>query len=96
MEVAYTVLYHPLVVREDLPALDATVKVRIRHAIELKLQTAPDLYGIPLRRSLKGHRKLRVGEYRVVFRLEKKHVMIVAIQHRSKIYQHLDSRVGTR
>jgi len=44
----------------------------------------PELYGKPLRRSLKGYRKLRVGDYRVIFRIEKHFIKIFVIQHRSK------------
>ena len=55
--------------------------------------TEPDVFGIPLRRSLKGHRKLRVGDYRIVFRIEKKTVLILAILHRSVVYQRTSRRV---
>ena len=89
----YAVKYHPLVVKQDIPALDETWRERIKTAIEQKLIPAPDLFGIPLRRSLKGHRKLRVGDYRIVFRLEKKTVVILAILHRSNVYQQVAGRV---
>jgi len=89
----YFVKYHPLVVKKDIPALDKTWRARIKTAIEQKLLTAPDLFGLPLRRSLKGHRKLRVGDYRIVFRLEKKTVVILAILHRSNVYQRVAGRM---
>jgi len=89
----YVIKYHPLVVRRDITAFDQAWRVRIKAAIEQKLIPAPDLFGIPLRRSLKGHRKLRVGDYRIVFRLEKKTVVILAILHRSNVYQQVAGRV---
>jgi mRNA interferase RelE/StbE len=86
MEIVYSLAYHALVVREDIPALDAVWRQRIKRAIEEKLTSSPDLFGLPLRRSLKGYRKLRVGDYRIVFRIEKKTVLIMAMLHRSTIY----------
>lgn len=92
MGMMYTILYHPIVVRKDIPALDNIQKNRIKIAIEQKLVQLPELFGIPLRASLKGHRKLRVGNYRVVFRIEKKTVLILAILHRSEVYQVVQKR----
>ncbi len=60
---------------------------RIREAIETRLLTAPQEYGEPLRRTLKGYWKLRVGDYRVVFRVKDKDILILGIIHRKKVYQ---------
>ncbi len=54
---AYTISYHHLVKSEDIPKLDNTVKTRMRRAIETRLMTAPEKYGEPLRRMLKGYWK---------------------------------------
>jgi mRNA-degrading endonuclease RelE of RelBE toxin-antitoxin system len=45
--------------------------------------------GKPLRYSLKGHRRIRIGDYRIVYRVEPKSrtVLIVAIKHRKDIYE---------
>lgn len=45
-------------------------------------------FGKPLRYSLKGHRRLRVSDYRVVYRIEEKTntVLIIAIKHRRDVY----------
>ncbi len=88
----YTVTYHEAVVAEDIPKLGGTVKKQIRLAIEKKLTTHPEIFGVPLRRSLKGYRKLRVGDYRVIFRIEKETVKIFIIGHRSIVYQKIDKR----
>jgi hypothetical protein len=34
------------------------------------LMTAPQEYGLPLKKNLRGYWKLRVGDYRVVFHVE--------------------------
>ena len=90
----YTIQYHPLVVRDDIPKLGAPYKQRIKRSIEQRLLIDPETFGIPLRRSLKGYRKLRVGDYRVVFRISGKTVYILAIMHRSIVYDYMSKRVG--
>jgi mRNA interferase RelE/StbE len=84
--VGYTVSYHPSVKEKDLPKLDIIIKTRIKKAIETKLMTAPDQYGAPLRRTLKGYWKLRVGDYRVVFKIKSNEIVILAILHRKDVY----------
>ncbi len=46
-------------------------------------------YGKALQHSLKGHRRLRVSDFRVVYRIEPETqcVLIIAIKHRRDIYQ---------
>lgn len=82
----YEVLYSNEVVKEDLPKIGEPWKSKIREAIESKLMTRPEIYGKTLRHSLKNYRKLRVGDYRVVFRIERQKVKIFVIQHRSVVY----------
>lgn len=89
----YTVEYHAHVVTQDIPKVSSAWKKKIRIAIEEKLTISPEIFGKPLRRSLKGYRKLRVGDYRVVFRIEKKVIKIFAIQHRSVVYDSAEKRV---
>ncbi len=84
---SFAVSYHPDVVSEDIPRLPKKDRERIKTAIEEKLMTRPEVFGKPLRRSLKGYRKLRVGEYRVIFRLQGKTVKIVVIGNRSRVYE---------
>ena len=88
----FKIVYHHLVVRNDIPKLSKEWKIKIQRAIEEKLTTHPDLYGKPLRRSLKGYRKLRVGDYRVIFRIESTTVKILIIQHRSVVYNQTEKR----
>lgn len=84
---SFEIQYHELVYREDIPKLPKTVKEQIKRAIEKKLTAHPEIYGKPLRRSLKGYRKLRVSSYRAIFRLEQNVVKIFIIQHRSVVYK---------
>ncbi len=83
---AYKILYADEVLDKDIPALPKAMKLRIKQAIEAKLTIDPISYGKPLQYALKGHRRLRVGDWRVVYRIENCLVRIIGIQHRSKIY----------
>lgn len=87
MGITFDIRYHMKVVREDIPNIPETMKERVRSAIEEKLVTYPERYGKPLRASLHGYRKLRVGDYRVVFRIEGVTVLILAILHRTAVYE---------
>ena len=89
---AFTVKYHPDVKEIDLPRINAKLRERIRRAIESRLMTAPQEYGLPLRKSLRGYWKLRVGDYRVVFKIEGEIVSILGIRHRKSIYEVVTGR----
>ena len=65
---------------------------RIRRAIERRLLEHPELYSEPLRKTLKTYRKLRVGDYRVVLKIDNRIVTILAICHRRHVYRRAESR----
>ncbi len=89
----YEILYHASVVEHDIPKLPVTTKDIIKKAIENKLTEHPEVFGKPLRRSLKNYRKLRVGDFRIIFRVEGTTIKIVIIAHRSLVYQKALSRI---
>jgi mRNA interferase RelE/StbE len=93
MALEFDISYHPAVIREDIPKIAPSWRSKIKVAIEDRLTTQPEIYGKPLRRSLKGYRKLRVGDYRVVFRIQSKKVLILAILHRSVVYKNTGKRL---
>jgi mRNA-degrading endonuclease RelE of RelBE toxin-antitoxin system len=81
--------YHDRVVSKDLPGMPSAMRGRIRAAIEQRLMVDPISYGKPLRYSLRGHRRLRVGDWRIVYRVDavERTVFIVAIDHRKNVYE---------
>ena len=89
----FEVIYHPDVKKRDIPKLDARTKTMIKRAIEERLTTRPELYGRPLRRSLKGYSKLRVGDYRIVFKLLESKILVLAIVDRKTVYQQSERRL---
>lgn len=88
--------YHPAVKSYDVTRLDQKARERIRKAIESRLVTAPHEYGLPLRKNLKGYWKLRVGDYRVVFRIVGSEVFVLCIRHRKDVCEAVCERVKLR
>ena len=86
METSFQVSIHPRSAKEDWPSLPKTIQNRIGQSVVSKLTTHPELYGKPLSSSLKNNWKLRVGDYRVIYSIQKNKVLIWAIGHRSSIY----------
>jgi mRNA interferase RelE/StbE len=91
--VAFAIKYHPDVKKVDLPRITVKMRERIRRAIESRLVTAPQEYGLPLRKSLSGYWKLRVGDYRVVFKIEGEIVYVLGVRHRKNIYEDVTGRI---
>jgi mRNA interferase RelE/StbE len=86
--VTYRIEFLESVVDEDIPKLTKSVRKQVKTAIEKKLASHPVEFGKPLRFSLKGARRLRVGEWRVIYKIEPPNlVLVVKIGHRREIYE---------
>ena len=73
---------------EDIPKLTRSVRKQVKTAIEKKLASHPIEFGKPLRFSLKGARRLRVGDWRVIYKIEPPDlVLIVKIGHRREVHE---------
>jgi mRNA interferase RelE/StbE len=90
--VIFRLLYHPLV-SEDIKGIPRNLKNRISRAIEKKVLTDPVRAGRPLRQSLVGHRKMRVGDYRIIYRLELDAIIVLKIGHRKDVYEKVTARL---
>jgi mRNA interferase RelE/StbE len=64
---------------------DDALRRRIHKAIQ-KLPSMP-LSGKPLKYGYKGYRRLRVGPFRIFYRIEKEVIMIAGFEHRKKVYR---------
>lgn len=82
----YSILLYPQVINKDFKKLNKSILKALLEIIQKKLETNPLHYGIPLRKDLKNGRKLRIGDYRVLFEIEEKIIKIYRIDHRSVIY----------
>ncbi|MGL9688506.1 MAG: type II toxin-antitoxin system RelE family toxin [Wolbachia sp.] len=74
--------------RKDLQNLPKIIRLRIVKAINELLTVDPINLGEPLYYSLKGRRRLRVGNYRVVYRVNQSErtVIVTEIGHRDINY----------
>jgi len=82
----FEVFYDARAVRE-LEAMDNALARRMVRSIELKLTRSPQTYGKPLRGSLKGDWSLRVGDWRILCRIEAGKVIVSRIGHRREVYE---------
>ena len=83
----YRIEYIESVVREDIPRLSRSVREQVRKAIDRKLGSHPVEFGKPLRYSMQGARRLRVGDCWVIYKIEPPDlVLVVKIGHRREVY----------
>ena len=90
----YSLLYHPVVRSEDLQNIPRNIQSRLARAIEARLTTEPARYGTPLKGTLRPYWKLRVGDYRIVYKIVSREVWILAILHRKEVYDAMSGRRG--
>lgn len=90
----FKLIYHAEVKKVDLPKIDLKNRSMIKKAIEERLATHPEVFGKPLQRTLKGYWKLRVGEYRVVFKILENDILVLGIIHRKDVYQRVKKRIA--
>lgn len=94
---SWRVLYHPEV-DEDLQAVGPAAARRIIRAIDAKLTEAPEQFGAPLSGNLTDFRKLRIGDYRVVYQVASKLVVVFVLavgpRRDKEIYRKAVKRLG--
>ncbi|XHD31796.1 type II toxin-antitoxin system RelE/ParE family toxin [Wolbachia endosymbiont of Anurida maritima] len=75
----------------DFPNLPKTIRSRITKAINERLTTDPIKFGKPLRGRLKGCRRIRVSDYRIIYivNIAKYKVFVAAAGHRDTIYEQI-------
>lgn len=90
----FEVVYHEEIKTKDLPGIPRNIQERIRKSIENRLMEDPVSSGKPLRQSLKGHRKMRVGDYRVIYRVDEDahKILILIIGNRKEVYSKIFKR----
>lgn len=84
----YLICYEENVVHKDIPNLPKTIWSRIKEIVKERLTLSPEKAGDPLLGEFKGHRRIRTGDYRLIYRVIKSEriVIITAIEHREYIY----------
>ena len=80
MTLRWTVRFQALVYPEDLRKINYIDQQKILKAIETKLTVDPVNYSRPLTAQLKGYWRLRVMDYRVIYRISKNIVEVLIIK----------------
>ncbi|MBU6231773.1 MAG: type II toxin-antitoxin system RelE/ParE family toxin [Patescibacteria group bacterium] len=89
--------YHPSVLPRDISGIMMEDRKKIKLSIDNKLTSHPEVFGIKLRGTLKDFWKLRVGDYRVIFKPERERVYVLAIGNRKDVYKIAERRlIGPR
>jgi mRNA interferase RelE/StbE len=87
----FEILYHHKI-KDDLAHTDSQTKRKIIETIEDRLSIDPARYGKPLRKPLIRCWKLRIGKYRVVYKIARNEVLVLAILPRNKVYEIMKKR----
>lgn len=82
---AYKLLYTKTAF-QDIQKLDTVAKKRIKKKLE-EYSKKPFLYSKKLINSSIGSYRWRIGNYRVVFDIEKNSIIILRVGHRKEIYK---------
>jgi mRNA interferase RelE/StbE len=92
----WQIFYHKDV-DDDLKSVGPAAAKRIMQTINNKLIKDPEKFGAPLSNNLKNFRKLRIGDFRVVYQVLDKRVtvFVLAIGPRrdKEIYRSASSRI---
>lgn len=76
----------PVRIETDLARVPSNMLGRITKAVE-RLDRWPNVSGAkPLTGNWAGHHRIRVGDWRIVFRIRGSDVIVVAIAHRKEVY----------
>lgn len=81
----YSLVYTKKAIK-DIKKLDSVTKKRLRQALE-KFSQNPIGYSKKLISSELGEYRFRVGNYRIIFDLSGKKIIILRIGHRREIYK---------
>ena len=88
---------HRLVVEEDFKDIPSSQQKHLLQVIKKKLSLNPESYGRPLSGEFAGYWRLRVEDYRVVYRILKDEVVVfvvkIGIRKDDRIYRELLSRL---
>ena len=74
----WKIIYHKDV-DDDLKSVGPAAARRIILTIDEKLTKAPEKFGAPLSNNLKNFRKLRIGDFRVVYQIRNKKIIVFVL-----------------
>lgn len=97
MAAIWKIKIHKLVLSEDFKSITPSGQKIIFRDIHKKLSVDPKSYGKPLLGELKGYWRLRVGDYRVIYKIREDIVEVlvikVGIRRDEEVYKEMSSRI---
>jgi len=94
---AWKIRIHKLVLSEDFKSITYPEQKIIFKDIRKKLSLAPKSYGKPLSGELKGYWRLRVKNYRVIYKIREETIEVlvikVGIRRDEEVYRKVFSRL---
>lgn len=78
--IRFNVVFADEEVLNEIRSLPKNIQILIGNAIKERLVTDPLSYGKPLRYSWKGHRSLRVSNYRIIYRVDQQNATVTIIK----------------
>ena len=92
----WEIIYHKEV-DGDLKSVGPAAARRIIKTIDKKLVSEPEKFGAPLSHNLRNFRKLRIGDFRVVYQVRHKKVIVFVLavgpRRDKEIYQSASERI---
>ncbi len=76
----WSVLFHPLVLKEDFKDIAPHDQKTIFKQVIKKLSIDPEAYGKPLSRELHGYWSLRIEDFRAIYRIHKDRIEVIVIK----------------
>lgn len=93
----WNIKIHRLVVEEDFKKIDSSQQKYIVKTIKKKLFLEPDKIGKPLSGEFRGYWRLKVGDYRVIYKIIKNEIIVlvikIGIRRDNKVYEELFLRL---
>lgn len=71
---------------KDIEKLDAITKKRLKKKIE-QFQSHPLQYATQLTHPKLGTYRWRIGNYRIIFDIDKNTIIVLRVRHRREVYQ---------
>lgn len=71
---------------EEFLSIPKDIQRFLKDSLTKKLEIDPLSYGKPLRYSLKGHRSFRVSNYRIIYKIDSKKIIIIIVKGHSNGY----------
>ncbi len=94
----YEIVFDELVIEKDFKSISLPDRKKVVRAVRNKLAADPERYGEPLRGDLKGFWKLRVGDFRVIYSIEKERILVcvvvVGFRRDDEVYRTSLTRLG--